>query len=299
VQGRESEAAMRVLTATKTAIIDQLAFAPDGSRLAAACTKSNARVWDLASGRALALKGTRDFDFVGFARGPDELVLTKWDTPASLHELGTGVVRRVGRAPGYCWDTDLSPDGQRLVRVERAGIICRAVADGRTLWTAPWQRGPDIHERARFDGGGTRVFFVSRRVTVLDAGSGSEVGGFDLKLDKHPTLDLAAVSPDGRWLAVRGSAGLQVHDTTDGRLVLECPHITYGYGLAFTPDGSRLAATRFGGPSGIEFWSVPGWQAGKPWTSSIVSLRALAFSRDGRLAAAGGFGGQVALWDFE
>src|SRR5262249_23180282 len=100
-----------------------------------------------------------------------------------------------------------------------------------------------------------------------------------------PTLDMIAVSPDGRWLAVRGSAGLQVHDTADGRLVLECPHITYGYGLAFTPDGTMLAATRTSRPSGIEFWSVPGWRALKPWTSSVEPLKALAFSRDGRLAA--------------
>jgi WD40 repeat protein len=292
---------MRVLAATKTAIVDQLAFAPDGSRLAAACTKSNARVWDLASGRGLALKGTRDLDFVGFARGPDELVVAKWNTPASLHDLRTGAVRAVGPAadPGYCEDTDLSPDGQRLLRVERAGIICRAVADGRALWNAAWQWDPTLHHRARFDGGGTRVFFVGRRVAILDAGSGTEVGGFDLKLDKHPTLDMIAASPEGRWLAVRGSAGLQVHDTADGRLVLECPHITYGYGLAFTPDGTWLAATRFGGYPGIEFWSVPGWRPRKPWTSSIGPVKALAFSRDGRLAAAGGYGGQVAVWDFE
>jgi WD40 repeat protein len=91
----------------------------------------------------------------------------------------------------------------------------------------------------------------------------------------------------------------QVHDTADGRLVLECPHITYGYGLAFTPDGTTLAATRSSRPPGIEFWSVPGWRALKPWTSSVEPLMALAFSPDGRLAATGGFGGQVAFWDFQ
>jgi hypothetical protein len=292
--------APRVLTATKTAVIDHLTFAPDGSRLAAACSKSNARVWDLASGRGQALKGARDLDFVGFAGGPDELVGTKWDTPAGLRDLRTGAVRLLGPAagPGYCWDTDLSPDGRRLVRVEREGVVCRAVADARVLWTARWRRDSSVRHRARFDGGGTRVFFVGRRVAILDADSGTEVGGFDRAFHTDVTLDMAAVSPDGRWLAVRGSDGLQVRDTADGRLVLECPHITYGYGLAFTPDGTRLAATRFGGYPGVEFWDVPGWRACEPWTSAIGPVRAVAFSPDGRLAATGGYGGQVAVWDF-
>jgi WD40 repeat protein len=292
--------ALRVLTATTTAVIDQLAFAPDGTRLAAACSKSNARVWDLASGRGQALKGTRNQDFVGFAGGPDELVVTKWDTPASLHDLRTGAVRLLGPAegPGYCWDTDLSPDGRRTVRVEREGVVCRAVADARVLWKVGWRRDSNLHHRARFDGGGTRVFFVGREVAILDADSGAEVGGFDLVFPRDVTLNMVVVSPDGRWLAVRGSAGLQVRDTADGRLMLHCPHITYGYGLTFTPDGSRLAATRFGGYPAIEFWAVPDWRAVEPWTSTIGPVRAVAFSSDGRVAAAGGYSGQVAVWDF-
>src|SRR5262245_42878033 len=112
------------------------------------------------------------------------------------------------------------------------------------------------------------------------ADSGTEVGGFDPAFPEGVTLDMVAVSPDGRWLAVRGSDGLQVRDTADGRLVLECPHITYGYGLAFTPDGTGLAATRFGRPPGIEFWAVPGWRAGEPWASAIGPVKALAFSPD-------------------
>jgi hypothetical protein len=102
---------MRVLTATATAEIETLAFSANGSRLAAACKKANARVWDVGSGRGEALKGTRNADFVGFARGSDELVVAPgYELPAGLHDLGTGPVRLLGPAvgPGFCWDTALS-----------------------------------------------------------------------------------------------------------------------------------------------------------------------------------------------
>jgi hypothetical protein len=292
--------AIRTLTATKTAIIHQLAFAPDGSRLAAACDKSNARVWDLDSGKGVALKETPNLEFVGFARGPDELVTSKWDTSASLRDLRTGSVRLLGPAAGpeYCWDNDLSGDGTRLVRVEREGIICRNVADGKLLWKTTWQQDPVFHHRARFGGG--RVFFAGRHIRILDADTGSEIGKLDLTFREDGALDMMAVSPDGRWLALRGDEGMQIRDTSDGRLVLEAPEITYaGFGLTFTPDGTRLAATRWGNNAGIAFWTVPAWRAAKAWKSTIGSVNAVAFSPDGKLIAAGGFNGQVVVWDFK
>jgi WD40 repeat protein len=92
---------------------------------------------------------------------------------------------------------------------------------------------------------------------------------------------------------------MQVRDTADGRLVFECSRITLGYGLTFTPDGTRLAATRSGDTPATEFWTVKGWKAGKPVTSTIGPLNTLAFSPDGKFAAIGGYQGQVALWNFK
>jgi len=292
---------MRLLTATSTATIDRLAFAPDGSRLAAACGKSNARVWALTSGKDVTLKNTRDQDFVGFARSADEVVTTTWKTPASLHDLRAKTVRPLGPAvgPGYCWDTALSPDGTRLVRVERAGVLCRDLASGAVLWEADWEQRSGIHTRVCFDAAGARLFVVGRRVAVLDAGTGAEVGGFDLAFDKYESVNSAAVSPDGRWLAVRGVEGLQVRDTADGELVLEHAKTCYGYGLAFTPDGTRLVATRVGGQPALEVWTVAGWRHEKPVKSKIGPLKSVAFSPDGGLAAVGGYQGQVAVWDFK
>src|SRR5262245_4272813 len=127
---------MRLLTVSETALVQCLAFSPDGPRVAAACKKANVRVWELGSGKpALNLKGTKDAQFVGFPAGPDGLVLSSWNTPAVLWDLRALTSRPLGPKPGYCWDTALSPDGTRVARAE-GQIYCRDTADGRTLWQA-------------------------------------------------------------------------------------------------------------------------------------------------------------------
>src|SRR5262249_42704546 len=125
------EVRMRLLDVTKTATVECLAFAPDGSRLAAACKKSNARVWDLGPGKsALNLNGTKDAGFVGFLAGRDALIVSSWRTPATLWDLRAMTSRPLGPNPGYCYDTALAPDGTRVARAE-GEIYCRDAADGR------------------------------------------------------------------------------------------------------------------------------------------------------------------------
>jgi WD40 repeat protein len=289
---------MRLLTVTKTAMVECLVFSPDGSRLAAACKKANARVWELGPGKpALNLKGTKDAQFVGFPAGPDGLVVSSWNTPAALWDLRAMTCRPLGPGPGYCYDTALSPDGTRAARAEGPIIYCRDAADGRTLWQADCSNQSGIHTRVRFDAAGSRLFVIAKHVAVRDAAAGTELSGFDLSFRRYSTLYAADVSPDGRWLAMRGWDGMQVRDTADGRLVFEEPSVGYGYALAFTPDGSRLAAGPVGGGDGrIDFWDVGAWRRGPSLDPGIGTVMALAFSADGRLGAAGGFHGKVAVW---
>ena len=293
---------MRLLTVTSTATVDCLAFAPDSTRLAAGCKRANVRIWDVVSGKPPAnLKGTRGAEFVGFAGGPDALVVScSYNTPAVRWDLRSLTHRPLGPSPRYCWDTALEPDGTRLVRAEDR-IVCRDLADGSTLWEVDWVRESGVNPRVRYDSGGSRVFLVTHRVAVLNAATGSELAGFDLSSRKYVSVNTAAVSPEGRWLAVRGLSGLQVYDTADGRLAFEEPSVfyTYGYTLAFTADGSRLAASPFGGAPRVESWRTGSWRRLPAFDPGIGPVQALAFARDGMLAAAGGFNGKAAVWDLE
>jgi WD40 repeat protein len=288
---------MRLLTVTRTAIVDCLAFSPDGSRVAAACEKANARVWELGSRKpALTLKGTKDAQFIGFLAGTDTLVISSWNTPATFWDLRAVSSRPLGPEPGYCWDTALSPDGTRVARAE-GQIYCRDAADGRTVWQADCSNQSGIQTCVRFDAAGSRLFVIAKHVAARDAATGRELSGFDLTFRRYADLKTADVSPDGRWLALRGADGMQVRDMTDGRLVFEEPSIGYGYALAFTPDGSQLAAGPYEAGGGICFWDVGEWRRGPFLDLGIGTVMALAFSADGLLGAAGGFYGQVAVWD--
>jgi WD40 repeat protein len=288
---------MRLLSVTGTATVECLAFSPDGTRLAAACQKANARVWGLVpSTPPLNLKGTKDSRFVGFTAGPDGLVVSSWNTPPAVWDLRAMTSRRLGPEPGYCYDTALSPDGTRLARVERQ-VSCRDAVTGRTLWEVTWNHESGLHPQVCYNADGSRLFVVGKHVGVLDAETGAELSGFDLTFRRYAILYRAAVSPDGRWLATRGAEGMQVRDTADGRVALEEVEVGYGRALAFTPDGLRLAAYPSNGAPRIDFWHVGSWRRGPSLDFGIGSVTSLAFSANGQLGAAGGYHGQVVVWD--
>jgi WD40 repeat protein len=71
--------------------------------------------------------------------------------------------------------------------------------------------------------------------------------------------------------------------------------LTHAGGMAFSPDGRRLAAIRLGG--GVGVWDVGSGQEVRSFTCGPDMARCVALSPDGRLLAAGGSHGRVLLWD--
>jgi len=104
-----------------------------------------------------------------------------------------------------------------------------------------------------------------------------------------------AWSPDGRWLAAGNLGGINVYEARDPSKTWEVSTHGAPLKLAFSPDGTLLAAM-FADSSDVKMFDTKTGQEGAVFSGHRGRVYALAFSPDGsRLAIASGDG--VRLWD--
>lgn len=106
-----------------------------------------------------------------------------------------------------------------------------------------------------------------------------------------------ALSGDGSLLA--SSSGetvrlwnLKTQNPRDNFVLGQTP--SYVTSLAFSPDGSNVAAGTYDGP--IQLWNVPGRQEIGSFKLHRSIVRALAFSPDGHTLASQSYDSTVRLW---
>jgi WD40 repeat protein len=98
------------------------------------------------------------------------------------------------------------------------------------------------------------------------------------KFSGNRAIDCLVFSPDRKLLAAAGlQGGIRLLDAVTGeqRKLLECSHVE---GLAFRPDGKRMAAVGLG----LTVWETDGWT---PVASAREAFKAVAYSPDGKLLA--------------
>lgn len=247
---------------------------------------------DLSNPRALAArKGPLHDNYVsGLALRGDTLISAGYDRKVVWSDVKTGqVIRSVVAHEGWVRKLVLAPDGSRVLTV-----------------------GDDM------------------RLKVWDADRGSELASLTGHEPRVPegylsALYALAVSPDGKFAATGDRAGfVRVWDLTAMKPVTgfraaelytfdpvkRARAIGGVRGLAFSPDGARLAVSGIGpvtnvdgfvGPCRIELWD---WRAGKRVAvgqdKHQAILNHVAFGPTGNwLVAAGGGdgGGALVFWD--
>ncbi len=254
------------------------AFSPDGRLLATADGGGKVVLWEADTGRqALALRGP-------FGAGP----LAFRADGQRLACAGTALLsNRRWAASVEVWDVKT---GERTAAFRRFDASLPAVAfaaDGRCLALVAPHAGPGAQAPP----------------AVWDAEAGREVAAVPAAAGP------AAFSPDGRLLAAPAAGGVRVWVPATGKELVGLLGLAKRSvsGLAFSPDGARLALCS---NAWLEFRagvpvpnSRPEVQFFDTGTGQQVRTRpgpeggALAFSPDGKRLAAGGGDGAVRVWD--
>jgi WD40 repeat protein len=240
-----------------------LAFAPDGSRLAAGGRAGSISVWDVQ--RRVRDPGT------SLSGGPVVALSFTDDGRALLAGLRS---QRYGGEPGrlVCWNLrPLHP----LETLDWTGDVeSVAINPGRDLLAIAGQhRGVVFWEVGR--GWQEPAFWMPSRVRALSFSPG-----------------------EGRLLAVASGRVVQVWDLAQKRWLATCQgHRGDVQALAFAPDGRQFISG--GTDRMVRLWETFTGRQLASWDWQIGAVQALAFAPDGMTAAAGGEKPQVVVWDVD
>jgi WD40 repeat protein len=231
-----------------TDVIDALAFAPDGRRLASGSADWTARIWDVGSGRCEQVLRGHTAPVFGVAFSPDgrRLATASWDRTGRIWSVETGQSEAVLRGHAkevHCvaW----RPDGQ----VVATGGSDRSIR----LW------GPDGRSFQGFDGLDNEIISLtfttdsrgllftwggvstsSNGAVLMDLSTGKE----RVRFARHTnTVMCGALSPDGTLAATADFVG-EVHlwktaDATPVHRLASRGRVAWS--AAWSPDGKTIA----------------------------------------------------------
>jgi WD40 repeat protein len=272
-----------------SAWLQALAFSPDGAWLATAASDrtgaapvGEALVWSVATGAILQrLEGATD----GVAFSPDGAWLAQGltDRVRVLATAGWGVVHETTGAFG---PVAFSPDGGLLAAGSTEGVALLETAG----WTVARQLDHADDPGARlwqvaFSADGSRLASATGQhglgsphgdVRVWEPSTGQRLHTFDC-----PALSLA-FAPDGGRLATACWNMVDVWSLDTGEVAAEILVADAAIGVAWSPDGARLAVgSLFGGASLVDA-GAPAYPVDAPFLP-VPGAKALVFDGEGRL----------------
>ncbi|HVC97554.1 MAG TPA: redoxin domain-containing protein [Pirellulales bacterium] len=262
---------------------------------------------------AMTSMGFTEAEFARLTATLDELLSEKRTAPADAAVDGKPPVE--DRAPR---------DGAIKVHprfVQTNHMLCLAVSDDGALlagggfdsavriWNLP---GGELRRRLAIGGTVRSLAFAPRSTLVAAVEDHGKIRIWDAATGElkrtiqglQPTLDSVTFSPNGRRVATcsnsmpakgQWTGEVLVFDVASGELIrtVETPANGYYRGVAFSPDGTLLAAAFDSiegdvSTTGVKLWDTTSWELRRTLLRRRGGSTSVAFSPDGRLVANGG-----------
>lgn len=273
-------------------------------------TSSQNRVWDFRTDTAsvgVPCLGDAIFYPVSvvsatFSPYGSEIVTTCQPFSVLAWDVTTGAYREVHRTMDRVSGATLSPDGSRLLTIERRRGSSGSAA---TLWTAD---GEFIHSFfSRFDWLNAAFSPDSRHVVYSDeqgayearpTGDGDRMETRELRPLAESAGHQVGYSPDGtRIITLNINGTVRVWSAETRQVVATLDHGNRVFVMAISPDGERLATADSDGV--IRIWTLDGrreasFRLGNRSVAPVV-IYALDYSPDGEYLAIGGNDRRVSI----
>ncbi len=273
------------------------AFSPDGTRVVTASDDQTARLWDAATGKALAtLEGhTAGVRSAAFSPDGTRVVTASDDQTARLWDAATGkaLATLEGHTAGVR-SAAFSPDGTRVVTAsdDQTARLWDA-ATGKALATL--EGHTDSVWSAAFSPDGTRVVTASfdHTARLWDAALGK---AFATLAGHTEEVSSAAFSPDGtRVVTASFDHTARLWDAATGKALATLEgHTDAVSSAAFSPDGTRVVTASL--DKTARLWDAATGKALATLAGHTATVSSAAFSPDGTRVVTASHDGNVRIW---